>query len=171
MKTFVLKSLIPCLAAFSLSLSGCDQLPQREERVRELTIILPNDFQGLFRVSPGSGPDVLPPIEKGQENVWEIPASGDAKVRSTKALADPYLQVTVRYEDGRELPNYNLGSPREAPPGVFKLYTETAGENYWMVGTVEERNRAWAMGTENLELGTPLSEVEEAKAELDPLEF
>jgi hypothetical protein len=169
MKSTLLKCFILCFAAFSFS--ACDQLEQPEDRVSELTIILPNDFEGVFRVSPGSGPEALPPIKEGEDTVWEMPPSGDATTRSTKALADPYLQVNVRYEDGRALPNYKLGSPRDAPPGVFKLYTETAGENYWMVGTLEERNRAWAIGQENLELGKSLSEVEEAKAELDPVEF
>ncbi len=129
-------------------LCGCEKL-QVENKPTILKLVLPADFEGAFKVVPAGEPGVPLPLEKGKTTVWEVPADGVLKVKSTRELSDPEVRVVIESAEGKRLPLHDLRN-MAADHGVFKLYTDTGGEHIWFVGSGKERALAYAIPREAL---------------------
>lgn len=138
------------LTATLLATGGCQE-PKDPTVIR---FVVPDGFSGPFMVTPGEAPDRVPAVEEHQVNTIHVPPSGLVGMEDTGGFSLIHTVQCVT-ESGSNIP---FASADKSPPGVhiFPLYIQNRGDQYYIVGTYQERDFVWADGKAMVKLGQPI---------------
>ncbi len=105
-------------------------------------IIIPNDFQGVFKIVPDDEGIV---VEKQDDSfIYRIPESGILKVKNT-APFKVFHETLVEYESGKIVPDGVLDLDKKSIAHYY-LWSDTEGRIWFLVGTSEHYQLAQKEG-------------------------
>lgn len=134
------------LAALAISTASCVKPPAPTV----VKYIVPEGFRGVFQITELDAPAKAAPLKEHQLNVIEIPPSGLVQMQDTTMYMVTH-KVKCVTTSGKDIPYARPDSPAKGIH-IFPIYSKSGEDQYYLVGTAEERDYIWANGKSFIKL-------------------